>query len=751
MWGYLWCIAIVWTMVLVKRKNLNAMGFFFLALFTGVLAVIIAYIVDDEKDKQADVAMVSNTRMLRVELDALKRMMTSLQTRMTTLENLLIQKEQLEEEGKQAPELISPAIKEVKAPATVSQVEVEGDLESRFGRFWLNKIGMVVFTLGVGFLISYSFQYFGALTKILVGYVISAGLFFAGNKYHKQEQYRNFSIALLGGGWALVYFTTFAMHHFEASRIIHSQFVDLILLFFVAIGMIKHALKYQSEKMTAVALFIAYLTSTLSNVSQFTFMSCLIISVMALVLVYKFQWIKTLFLGVFAAYATHFFWVSAHIGISPARVFPFLCYSRMDVDLISITFLCLYWLLFMGGVHLFKNASDKDVSRQLAIVNFGNFIFFTILAYPIILSQFQAQKFLIVFGVGCLYALMAGFAYRLKKQEVFKSDVVLSVLALTLCVPLKFSNTGTLLLWLVEIPFLVYAGCKFKEPIYRGCAYVLTVLGALKFMIGLESFYSKGPLVVSFAGLSFHWVDFVCFMSSIFLSAAFIVSQIYLKGDEEHSIDGIFNQVFSLLAVSGFTMFLALQLKGTAFEVALMLEAFLLVLAGYFSSRQRFCIYGYGLLAFGLMMFFVEPHYHLGNWHRGLLVAFEIAIFYILYYQMKYKIFKPFLLQCYEREASLLFIGGTMLLVGAHFFYVQESWLSVLLGISSVVYICCGLGLRDKTIRIGGIVILGVTLFRVVFVDIAQLEIIYKIICFIVLGVLFLGVSFVYNKIDIKK
>ena len=57
----------------------------------------------------------------------------------------------------------------------------------------------------------------------------------------------------------------------------------------------------------------------------------------------------------------------------------------------------------------------------------------------------------------------------------------------------------------------------------------------------------------------------------------------------------------------------------------------------------------------------------------------------------------------------------------------------------------------NKTERMGGRPLLALTLGRVVLVDLSGLDIIFKIVTLIVLGVLFLAVSYVYNRFSIKK
>ena len=66
------------------------------------------------------------------------------------------------------------------------------------------------------------------------------------------------------------------------------------------------------------------------------------------------------------------------------------------------------------------------------------------------------------------------------------------------------------------------------------------------------------------------------------------------------------------------------------------------------------------------------------------------------------------------------------------------------LGLSSIVY---GFKKDDNIIRWAGIILLGVTLFKLFILDLTSLSNISKTIIFISVGIILLVVSFIYNKI----
>lgn len=72
------------------------------------------------------------------------------------------------------PEPVSAA-KEQTAVPPVHKPAKHRDLEMNIGKYWLNKIGIGIFVLGVGFLIAYSSRYFGHMGpwgKLAAGYII---------------------------------------------------------------------------------------------------------------------------------------------------------------------------------------------------------------------------------------------------------------------------------------------------------------------------------------------------------------------------------------------------------------------------------------------------------------------------------------------------------------------------------------------------------------------------------------------------
>jgi uncharacterized membrane protein len=80
------------------------------------------------------------------------------------------------------------------------------------------------------------------------------------------------------------------------------------------------------------------------------------------------------------------------------------------------------------------------------------------------------------------------------------------------------------------------------------------------------------------------------------------------------------------------------------------------------------------------------------------------------------------------------------------FHYAYQLSLSVLWGLYASLLIGVGIYKQIPAARIFGIVLLGATVLKVFFVDLSSLQTFYRIISFIVLGLLLLTVSYGYNR-----
>jgi hypothetical protein len=89
---------------------------------------------------------------------------------------------------------------------------------------------------------------------------------------------------------------------------------------------------------------------------------------------------------------------------------------------------------------------------------------------------------------------------------------------------------------------------------------------------------------------------------------------------------------------------------------------------------------------------------------------------------------------------------ATLLLTILLFYEVAGSWLTVAWGIEAVLLLLVGFPLREKSLRLLGILLFMVCILKLFIFDFSELETVYRILSFIVLGILLLGVSWLYTR-----
>ncbi len=183
------------------------------------------------------------------------------------------------------------------------------DIEEMLGTNWLNKLGIVILVLGVAFFLAYQLKALGPAGKVLVGFVTAAVILGAGVWFDRGERYRILARAGIGGGWALSFFTTYAMYHVPAAQVLSSQTVDLALMLAVAAAMVFHTLRYRSQVVTGLAFLLAFLTVSISNSNVYSLSAGAVLAAGLVVIVGRMQWFELEVFGIVASYLNLYLWL----------------------------------------------------------------------------------------------------------------------------------------------------------------------------------------------------------------------------------------------------------------------------------------------------------------------------------------------------------------------------------------------------------------------------------------------------------
>jgi uncharacterized membrane protein len=176
--------------------------------------------------------------------------------------------------------------------------------EALIGGNWLNKVGVFVLVIGIALLLGYEFTRTGPSGRVAIGLAVSLTMLVGGVLFERRLDYAVFGRGLIGGGWAALYFTTYAMHGIEAARVIDNPYLASSLLLAVAAGMILHSLRYQSQAASGLAYFIAFSTLAMSENTPFSVMALIPLAGSLLFLAYRFNWHTMAVFGLLATYST---------------------------------------------------------------------------------------------------------------------------------------------------------------------------------------------------------------------------------------------------------------------------------------------------------------------------------------------------------------------------------------------------------------------------------------------------------------
>jgi uncharacterized membrane protein len=357
-------------------------------------------------------------------------------------------------------------------PSVFATLKSSLDLEEALGTNWLNKIGISILVLGVAFFLVYQLRTLGPAGKVLVGYAVSAFLLGAGLWLERGERYRVLARAGIGGGWALLFFTSYAIYHVPATHLIDSQILDLVLMLIVAAAMVWHTLRYQSQVVTGLAFLLAFLTVTISHETVYSLSAGGVLAAALVVIVGRMQWFELEIFGILASYFNHYLWLRPIIEAMNGHRKPFPEFAA------SAGILCGYWAIFRAS-YVFRQPRDgrqEHLSTAAALLN--TVLLLALLKYQ---SVHPEWAFWALLAIGAVETLVGQLPITRKRRSAAIVLGTLGVILLIAAFPFRYSGTRLAVLWLLEAEALLLIGVWTREVIFRrlGLLAMLLVAGQL--------------------------------------------------------------------------------------------------------------------------------------------------------------------------------------------------------------------------------------------------------------------------------
>ncbi|WP_048746650.1 DUF2339 domain-containing protein [Capnocytophaga ochracea] len=664
--------------------------------------------------------------------------------------------------------------------------------ERFIGENLFGKIGIVIIIIGVFIGVKYSIQHnlISPAMRLVLGYLMGIGLFVTGAMLKKK--YESFSAILVSGAMTIFYFVTFIAY---AVFGYFPQSLAFVLMFLFTAFTVLASLSYNQVVIAIIGLVggyaVPFLLSNNSGQVEILFAYTAIINIGVLILSFYKQWrslyISALFLTWLLLFST---WASAY------QYDDFVPYFVFNL----VTFLTFYVAFIAQKIHRVQELEAVDVLLFL----FSSLSFYAMGVWLILDYYPNNRTFVAMFTLlNAVFHFLVGYYFHLKKAPSQALKYLVLVLALsfaTLVIPIQFKGTWITIFWIAEAALLFGFGRTKKMPVYERISYAVVILATFSLLIdwgkGSYSIFDMedaSAYITPFANLLFITgllysvaVGAMAYINDkykeagtlnkvlSFLFNIFSVLILYytfyreisvfcdmraLHQDPEiyshyeayqdlNTFKGVWHIIYSVLFISAYSFVNVKYLKKkllAELQIGLnfLLLTIFMTLGLYYFSELRERYMEEAQEGGQLSLWFLNIRY------VGLLSL--VALGNSIYALSKFLEFKTGARRVLEMllHFVILWVASSELL---HWTDIYESvanyklGLTILWGGYAILLVVLGIFKRKKYQRISGIILVGFTLLKLFFYDTTHLDTLHKTIVFVLLGILLLVASFLYNK-----
>ena len=686
-------------------------------------------------------------------------------------------------------------------------IKVKSDLEKFIGENLINKIGIAITVIGVAIGAKYSIDHdlISPLARIVLAYLIGLVLLGVGLKLKKN--YLSYSAVLVSGAIAIVYFVTYLAYSLYGFIPQSASF--LMMVIFTA-GGVYTSINYNRQIIAHIGMVGAYAVPFLlgdnSGSVLILFSYIALINIGILVISFRKYWKPLYYVSFIITWLTYFSWFAekfmknGDFGIALTFLTVFfvifyavlLAYKLLKKELFDINDVFLLLansFIFYGlGYSIFKtNDSAQNLLGIFTLINAAIHLVVGVVIY----SQKLADKNLYYLVVGLVLtfitiaipvqlngnwvtllwggeAALLFWIGRTKKIQFYEIIgyvlILLTFISIiqdwttvydcyipgkpeTKIVPLFNINFLTSFFVIASFGFINYLNSDQKYPEAIGSRVELERIVSLLIPATLliVLYYSFRIEIATY------WNQLYLDSSKLAENANHPISD-HIQDSDLLKFQSVWIINYSLLMISLLSFFNIKKLKSFDLGVVtLILSSICLVvflvqgLSDLGSLRDSY-------INKTMSEYYPRTSYNIGL--RYICYSFVGLTLYSMYKYMIHELFQQTgvgLKIVYDSllHITLLWIASSELLSWMEILKFSQSsklGLTILWGVYALVVIVLGIWKKKKHLRVGAIALFGVTLYKLFFFDISDLDTIAKTIVFLSLGVLLLIISFLYNK-----
>ena len=668
---------------------------------------------------------------------------------------LLRKEEQLEApQGMMAENNVTSEIP-VVTPSVRKQKKV--NYEKFIGENLFGKIGILVFVIGVGFFVKYAIDkdWINETLRTVLGFLTGSALLVVAERL--QKKYRTFSSLLAGGAFAVFYLTVAIAFHFYH---LFPQTVAFIILIVITLFMSILSVLYDRRELAIISLVGGFLAPFIVSSGDGNYMVL-------------FTYISILNLGMFGL-SIYKKW-----GELPVIAFVFT-YLVMGLFLLTgystgtaiisvhlFAFATLFYFIFLLPILSILRIEAIKKNRGLLLVIITNNFIYLLLGILFLRNMelaFKSEGLLSLF-IAIINLVLVIWLRMSKKDYKFLIYAMLGLVLtfVSITIPIQLDGNYITLFWAAEMVLLLWLYVKSKIWIYERATLVLMGLTLISYLMDVSAvILSSSSSDTVFLNSSFATSLFVGLAAGAF---ALMMGHYRSLFSEARCLRYVpWNPVMLLTSAAilyyTFMAEFSLHLAGATRSGMMLVFTSAAILILSYAFKKRFpieqCTIPY-LAGLGVNVLIYAINIWGDQWAhmslppvllRWLAAAFIIVNLYYVarqYYTIiGLKIHFTVYLNVLALLLWLTMVRSFLWQAGVEDF---DAGFSVSLSIAGFVQMALGMRLHQKVLRIISLSTFGIVLLKLILKDLWAMPTIGKIIVFIILGLILLVLSFLYQKL----
>jgi len=655
------------------------------------------------------------------------------------------------------------------------------DLEKFIGENLINKIGIAILVLGIAFFVKYAIDqnWIKETGRVAIG--LGCGAILVGVAHYLRTGYRSFSSVLAGGGIAVFYFTiAFAYHQYH----LMGQTTSFVIMVIITAFAIALSVLYDRLELAIIAAIGGFITPFLVSNGEGNYMVLftylLILNCGLLSLAWFKRWPSINIIALAFTEVIFGGWLGDAITTHKPFSYP-----------AALSFATAFYLIFLG-MNMINQVKNKKQFKpfDFFLLLFISFTYFT--GGMTILHEWNNGAYQGMFTL-FIGLINLGLAWSVYKRGTADRNLLFLLIGLTLTfitltIPIQLHGHAITMFWSAEFVLLFWLSGVSGIRLFKLSSLIVCSLA----MISLFMDWNNAG-IASKSALHLIYNDTRGLVTNLIAVAAFVLYYYFLrKNKDAEFLPGISNRGASRIALFVSVILLyttcifginlifkdlnSYAIPNVYYRMTTEIFALVLMILAQRSSEKVSPWWQLMLLYLSFIVYLFSsdlilqvrsealegkaPWVHMwAHWADSVL----LGILFLKTIQVIRNNPEKFLSQ------NKALIISTSIMIIAFFsiellhiyiitaytkdnteyltFQYGKAGLTVIWGICSFAMMWLGMKHRQKVLRIFSLTLFSIVLLKLFIIDISEISEGGKILAFILLGVLLLVVSFMYQKL----